>query len=417
MDIQRPAALRNKRLRQVGYPLAGLAALVLVTLGLSRLKPAPPTVERSTVWVDTVKRGPMLRQVRGIGTLVPVEERWIPAATNGRVEKIVLLPGTRVRAGSVILEMSNPELEQQALDAGWQLRAAEAEHANLKVQLESQRLNQEAESARVRAEMQQARLQAEANRQLARDGLIASITVQLSEVAAEELTNRDGIERRRLDINAEAIQAQLAVQDARLEQLRSMARLRRSQVAALRVRAGIDGVLQQVPVDVGQQVLPGTNLAKVAQPDRLKAELRIAETQAKDIQIGQITSIDTRNGLVAGRVSRVDPAVLNGTVTVDVALEGALPKGARPDLSVDGTIELERLADVLYVGRPAFGQPQSKVGMFRIEKGTNEATRIQVTIGRASVNTVEIVDGLKAGDQVILSDTSAWDASDRLRLN
>ncbi len=416
MDIARPQDLRSRRIRQVGYPAAGLGAILAVTLGLSHLKPAAPVLERDSIWVDTVKRGPMLRQVRGLGTLVPEEERWIPAASEGRVESILILPGSAVRAASVILEMSNPELELASLDAEMQLRAAEAEATNLRVQLESQRLTQEAETARARSESQQARLQAEANKELAKDGLIPDLTLKLSEVAADEAATRNEIEHRRLGISAEAIQAQIAVQQARLEQLRALARLKRSQVESLRVRAGLDGVLQQVPVEVGQRVTPGITLAKVARPDRLKAELRIPETQAKDIQIGQTASIDTRNGVVAGRVSRVDPAVQNGTVTVDVALQGPLPKGARPDLSVDGTIELERLDDVLYVGRPAFGQPGSTVGLFRIEKSGGAAVRIQVSLGRASVSTVEIVEGLEPGDQVILSDTSNWDAFDRLRL-
>jgi HlyD family secretion protein len=417
MDISRPSQARQKKIRRILYSTAGLAVIVAVSLGLSSLKPAAPSVERGTVWIDTVKRGPMLRQVRGLGTLVPERIRWIPAASDGRVEQILILPGSTVKADSIILEMSNPELEQAAVEAETQLRAAEAESTNLRVQLQSQRLNQQAEAARVQSELHQARLQVEANRELARDGLIPNLTLKLSEVTAEELANRNEIEHQRLEISAEAIQAQLAVQQARVEQIRALYRLRRVQLAALRVRAGIAGVLAQLPVEVGQQVAPGTILAKVAQPEKLKAELRIAETQAKDIQIGQTASIDTHNGVIPGRVSRIDPTVQNGTVTVDVALGGSLPKGARPDLSVDGTIELERLADVLYVGRPAFGQPQSTVGLFRLEKSGSEALRVKVTLGRSSVNTVEIVEGLSEGEQVILSDTSAWDAHDRLRLD
>lgn len=396
---------------------AGLAAVALVTLGLSRLKPAAPVVERATVWIDTVQRGPMVRQVRGLGTLVPEEIRWIAAASEGRVERILVQPGTAVTADALILELANPELELAALEAESQRRAAEAQLTELRVRLESQRLDQEAAAARVQAEYRQARMKADTDEALAVQGLVADLTRKLSRVAAEELSHRHEVEQKRLAIAGDAIQAQLAVQEIQVEQRRALARLRRSQVEALKVRAGIDGVLQQVPVELGQRVAPGTNLVRVARPDRLKAAIRVAETQAKDIQIGQAASVDTRNGLVAGHVSRVDPAVQNGTVTVDVALDGALPKGARPDLTVDGTIELERLADVVYVGRPAQGQPDSLVGLFRLMDGTSEAVRVKVRMGRASVNTVEIVEGLKPGDRVILSDTSAWDAHDRIRLN
>jgi HlyD family secretion protein len=417
MDIQRQSPARKRRILRVVYAFSGLVAILFITLGLSRLKPAAPAVERASIWVDTVKRGPMLRQVRGLGTLVPEEIRWIPAATEGRVERILVLPGKAVTADTVLLELSNPELELSALEADWQLKEAEAEYTNVKVGLESQLLDQQANAATIRANYHQATLQAEADEELARSGLVSGLTLKLSKSRADELAIRKDLEQRRLDISSESTKAQLAVQEARLEQLRGQARLRRNQVRALRVRSGIDGVLQQLPVQVGQRVAPGATLAKVAEPRRLKAELKIAETQAKDIQIGQPASIDTRNGVVAGRVTRVDPAVQNGTVTVDVAIEGALPKGARPDLSVDGTIELERLDDVLFVGRPAFGQEQSTVGIFRLAPGGREAARAKVKLGRSSVNTVEILEGLKEGDQVILSDTSAWDAFDRLRLN
>jgi HlyD family secretion protein len=417
MDIPRPEIARQKRIRRIAYGAAAGAAILLITLGLSRLKPAAPSVERATVWVDQVKRGPMLRQVRGLGTLVPEEIRWIPALTPGRVERIVTLPGTELQPDTVILELSNPELELEALDAESQLRGAEAQAIELKVRLKSQHLDQQAAAARVQAEYNQAKLRADADEELAGQGLLADINYKVSRGTAEELANRHRIEQERLGIAEEAIQAQIAVQEAQVEQRRAQARLKRSQVRALRLRAGISGTLQQVPVEVGQQVTPGTNLARVAQPERLKAVIRIAETQAKDVEIGQVASIDTRNGVVPGKVSRVDPASQNGTVTVDVALDGALPKGARPDLTVDGTIELERLEDVLFVGRPAQGQPESLVGLFRLGEGTSEAARVKVRLGRASVNTIEIVEGLKEGDQVILSDTSAWDAFDRIRLN
>ena len=417
MDIARPDLLEKKKKRRLVWAGVGATAVVLLTLGVSRLKPAAPTVERATVVIDTVKRGEMVREVRGLGTLVPEDIRWIPALTEARVERRVLLPGTVVKPDSVILELSNPEVLTLAQDADSQARAAEARYTELKVRLQSQLLDQKAVAARVAAESKQARLQADADAELARNGLIAGLTLKLSQSAAGELEHRESIEQQRLAIAGEAIEAQMRVQQADVEQRRAQARLRRSQVEALQVRAGIDGVLQIVPVEVGQRVSPGTNLARVARPDKLKAEIRIPETQARDVVPGQKATVDTRNGVVAGRVIRVDPAVQNGTVTVDIALVGELPKGARPDLTVDGTIELERLLDALHVGRPAMGQPQSTVGLFRIVKGTNEALRVRVVLGQASVSTIEIKEGLEVGDEVILSDTSAWDSADRIRLN
>jgi HlyD family secretion protein len=417
MDIARPSQAAAKRRRRILIGAAGLAAVLLITLGLSRLKPAAPSVERATVWIDTVKKGEMLRQVRGLGTLVPEEIRWIPAQTEGRVERRVLLPGATVKPDSVILELSNPELELLASDAEQALRAALASYTELKVRLESQFMDQTATAARVKAEYNQARMRADADKQLADQGLIADITMQISKVTAEELQNRNDLEQKRLAIAREAIEAQLAVQRTVVEQRQATARLRRQQVEALKLKAGMDGVLQQLPVEVGQRVTPGTNLARVAQPGKLKAVVRIAETQAKDVQIGQKASVDTRNGIIEAHVMRVDPAVENGTVAVDLHLDGPLPKGARPDLSVDGTVELERLTDVLYVGRPAQGQADSLVSLFRLEEGGGEANRVKVKLGRTSVNTVEILSGLNIGDQVVLSDTSAWDAFDRIRLN
>jgi HlyD family secretion protein len=417
VDIARPSQAAHKRRLRIIYAAAGVVVLLSVTIGLARLKPAAPTVERTAVWIDTVRRGPMLRQVRGLGTLVPEEIRWIPALTEGRVERILIQPGTQVDKDSVILELSNPQLDLDALDASWQLKAAEAEYINLKVRLESQRLDQVAAAATVEAGQKQARLQANADQALSEQGLVSDLTLKISQSRADEMTTRLEIEQKRLAINNESIEAQMHVQEARLQQLRALAALKRRQVDGLRVRAGIAGVLQQLPVEVGQQIAPGATLAKVTVPGRLKAELRIAETQAKDILLEQKAAIDTRNGVVPGRVIRIDPAVQNGTVKVDVALEGALPKGARPDLSVDGTIELERLADVLQVGRPAFGQEQSTVGLFRLQAGSGEASRVQVKLGRSSVNLIEIVEGLAEGDQVILSDTSAWDAFDRIKLD
>jgi HlyD family secretion protein len=415
VDIARPSQARQKRIRRILIGSGSLAAVLLITLGLSRLRPAAPLVENP--WIDTVKRGPMVRQVRGIGTLVPEEVRWIPAISEGRVERLVILAGTPVKADTVILELSNPELELQALDAESQLRAAEASLTELRVRLESQHLDQEAAAARVKADFHQARMRADADEELHKNGLIADINLKVSQVTAEELGNRDRIERKRLDISDEAIQAQMAVQAAQVDQRRALARLRRRQFQDLKVRAGLDGVLQQLPVEVGQRVVAGTPLARVAQPERLKAVVKIAETQAKDVLPGQKATVDTRNGVIEGHVARVDPAAQQGTVTVDIALDGDLPKGARPELSVDGTIELERLADVLSVGRPAQGQAESLVGLFRLEEGGKEATRTRVKLGRASVNTVEVVEGLKEGDRVVLSDTSAWDAFDRIRLN
>ncbi len=418
VDIARPDLLEKKKKRRIAWGAAVAVAVLAVTVGVSRLKPAAPTVERASVVIDTVKRGEMVREVRGLGTLVPEEIRWIPALTNARVERLVLLPGTgRVTPDSVILELSNPELEMQALEAESEARAAEARYTELKVRLESQNLDQRAAAARVEAEAKQARLRADADAELAKDGLIAGLTLKLSQSAADELEHRQKIEQQRLSIAGEAIEAQLRAQQADVEQRRAQARLRRSQVDALHVRAGIDGVLQVVPVEVGQQVTPGTNLARVARPDRLKAVVRVPETQARDVVPGQKAVVDTRNGVVQARVVRVDPAVQNGTVTVDLALLGELPKGARPDLTVDGTIELERLENVMHVGRPAMGQPQSTVGLFRLAKGTNEAVRVRVRLGQASVSTIEVLEGLEVGDEVILSDTSAWDASDRIRLD
>jgi HlyD family secretion protein len=417
MDKPRPDLSRKRRTRRIMLGGAGLAAVLLITLGLSRLAPAAPQVEKGSVWIDTVKRGPMLRQVRGLGTLVPEEIRWIPATTEGRVERIVVQPGATVKPDTVILILSNPELELQALDAESLWRAAEAQYVELKVRLESQRLDQKAAAARVQAEYQQAKLRADADEELAKSGLIADITRKVSQVSADELANRDSLEKQRLEIGLEAVKAQLAVQRGVVNQRRAEAALRRNQVKAQNVVAGISGVLQQLPLEVGQRVMPGVNLARVAEPGRLKAVIRVPETQAKDVVIGQEASIDTRNGVVPGRVVRIDPAVQNGTVTVDVTLTGPLPQGARPDLSVDGTIELERLSDVVYVGRPAQGQAQGQVGLFKLSEDGAGAQRVTVKLGRTSVSTIEVVEGLKPGDQVILSDTSAWDSFDRIRIN
>ncbi len=418
MDIERPTSARNRRRRRKYlYAAGGLIILVGITVGLSRLDPAPPSIDRATVWIDTVKRGQMLRSVRGPGTLVPREVRWIPAVTQGRVERILVLPGTRVDDSTVLIELSNPELEQTARDAEWQWKAASADYRNLEVQLDSQLFNQQAAVAQAEAEFKEASLRYEKNEILAREGLVSELDLKLSEARAESTDTRFKMEKKRLEIAAQAVVPQLEAQRARMEQLRELHELRRNQVEALRVRPGNSGVLQRVPVEVGQQVSPGANLAQVAEPRRLKAELRISATQARDIQLGQAAEIDTRNGIIPGRVTRIDPAVQEGTVTVDVALEGELPKGARPDLAVDGTIEIERLEDVLFVGRPAYGREESRVGLFRLAAGGRMATRIQVQLGRSSVSIIEIREGLKEGDQVILSDMSTWDSHDRIRLH
>jgi HlyD family secretion protein len=417
MDIPRKTAARNKKIRRIIYGAVVLAAIPLITLGLSRLKPAAPSVDAGQVWPDVVKRGPMLRSVRGLGTLVPEEIRFIPAASSGRVERRLLQPGTNVSADTVLFELSNPELEQQSMEADSQLASAQAAFENRKVELESTILNQQALAATVQADYSQAKLTAESNESLYKQGLLPELQLKLSRTRAQELATRNGIEEKRLAINTEALKTQLAVQQALLDQARELAKLRRRQLEELKVRAGISGVLQEVLVQVGQQVEPGTNLARVADPKRLKADVKIAETQAKDIQIGQTATIDTRNGVVPGRVIRIDPAVINGTVTVDIRLEGELPRGARPDLSVDGTVELEKLDDVLYVGRPAFGTENSTVSLFRYDPDGKTADRVQVKFGRSSVNQIEILEGLRVGDKVILSDTSQWDNVNRIRLN
>jgi HlyD family secretion protein len=417
MDVKREGVAEARKKKQRLMYVGGGVVFVILAVWVSTLEPAAPSVERSTVWMDRVVRGSMLRQVRGPGTLVPVEIRWVAARTEGRVERIVMLPGTDVEPDTVLLTMSNPELEQSLEDARLQLRAAEARYEDLKVQLESQLLNQKALAASVQAEYRTAVLQLEADKETHSQGILPSLTLRFSQERANELEVRNALEQERLAIAVESNEAQLLAEASRVEQIRALYQLRVSQVDALQVRPGIRGVLQQVPVAVGQQVTPGVNLARVAQPEHLKAELRIAETQAKDVEIGQRAAVDTRNGVVEGRVMRIDPAVQEGTVTVDVELVGELPRGARPDLSVDGTIEIERLENVLYVGRPAYGQSGTTVSLFRLLADGATAERVDVTLGKSSVNTIEIVSGLSEGDEVILSDTSAWDDYRKIRLN
>ncbi len=416
MDVPRPDVARRKKKRRLIIAAASVLGLIVITVVISRLKPAAMSVDRASVWIDTVKRGPMLRQVRGLGTLVPEDIRWIAAAKDGRVEKIVVRPGAHVEPDTLIVELSSPDLQQAARDAELQEKGADAELTTLRATLQRELLNQESTTAQVHSEYQQAKMEAETNENLKKSGLIADLAYKTSIIKRDELANRDAIEDKRLAFAQDSIEPQLAAKQAAVEQFKASAEMRVREVEALHVRAGMTGVLQQLPVEVGQRVIPGTNIARVADPTKLKAQIKIAETQAKDIQINQPASIDTRNGIIPGHVIRVDPAVEQGTVTVDVALDGPLPKGARPDLSVDGTIELERLDNVLYVGRPAFAQDGATVGVFKLTS-SGEAIRTPVHFGRSSVNTIEILSGLNAGDQVILSDTSAYDSHDRIRLN
>jgi HlyD family secretion protein len=418
MDIARPEFKRQKRRRQVVLAGSTAAVVVLATIGVSRLRPAAPSVDRGTVWTDTVKRGSMLRQVRGLGSLIPSQEsiRQIPAETEATVVRIRILPGSQVKADSILLEMSNPQTEQAALDAQLQLKAAEAEYQSQRVTLESNLMNEKAGAATVNADYSQAQRQAETDKALYDLGVISGLAYKASKGKSEELTTRNDIEAQRLTIGQKAIESQLAEQQAKVEQMRALAALKRKQLDALQVRAGIDGVLVDLPLQVGQHVQPGTMLAKVVQPNHLMAELKVAETQARDVQFGEPASIDTHNGTITGTVLRVDPAVQNGTVTVDVKLTSELPKGARPDLSVDGTIDLERLDNILYVGRPAFGQENSTISLFKLDAGGKEAARVPVKVGRESVNSIQVFEGLHEGDTVILSDMSRWDKTDRIRL-
>lgn len=417
MDVPREGARKRKIIRRAVFIAILAITIPLVTWGLSTLKPAAPSVQYSTLWPDTVKRGPMIRNVRGLGTLVPEEVLWIPATQLGRVEKINLRPGAEVKADTVILVLHNPDLELEAEDLRWQVKAAEATLTDLRVKLETANLDLQAAVAKVESEFVQAKLKWERDEALAKEGLTPDLTVRLSRATSDESEKRFGIDRKRLEISAASAEAQLAAQQVQIEKLRAAYELKRRQVDSLKVRAGSPGILQQMAVEVGQQIALGSILAKVAQPWKLKAELRIPETQAKDVMIGQVAQVDTHNGVIEGKVSRIDPAAVAGNVTVDVRLEGELPQGARPDLSVDGTVELERLADVLQIQRPVFGQPNSVVGLFKVTPDEKEAYRVQVKIGRVSVQTVEILEGLNVGDKVILSDMSAWDGHDRLRLN
>lgn len=417
MDIKRPGKSKlKKRIRTGIFVAIGLAVVGGITFVLAKLKPAAPTLDRSTAVIDTVKRGQMLREVRGNGTLVPQLTRWVPAPADGRVEKILVQAGVEVGASTVIVELSNPQMEQLALDAEFQVKAAQADQESLRVRLESENMTQQSAIATINAEYSQAKIQLDTDEVLAKQGLVPDLLLKISRVKVQNLANRLKVEQQRLAISGRATKAQINAQESRIQQLRALAKLKKDQVDALKVRAGTNGVLQVVAVQEGQQVAPGVNIARVADPASLKAELKIAETQIKDVRVGQPVAVDTRNGIIQGHVSRIDPAAREGTFVVDAELTGPLPGSARPDLSVDGTIELERLNNVLYVGRPAFGQGQQTVGMFRLTPDGQEAVRTQVALGRSSVSTIEIVSGLKEGDQVILSDTSTMDSYNRIRI-
>ncbi|MBA3805811.1 MAG: efflux RND transporter periplasmic adaptor subunit [Acidobacteria bacterium] len=419
MDVKRPVRKNRKRVKLALYAALCVMAVALITYGLSRLKPAAPSVVRATVWTGTVSRGQMIRQVRGLGTLVPEEIRQIAAPVEGRVEQRFVKPGDEVSAGTVLVELSNPTLRQQAVDVQYQIRTAEADLNNLRARLESERMSQQAATAQIQSEYSQAKIQLDTDEQLGKEGLVPLLTLRISRVRVQQLANRLEIEKKRIGSATASTVAQVAAQQSRIEQLRAQLRLNQEQVGSLQVRAGTHGVLQEVTVEVGQQITPGTNIARVADPTSLKAALQIPETQIKDITLGQSATIDTRGGgTITGRVQRIDPAARNGTFTVDVRLEGQLPQGARVDLSVDGTVELERLDNVLYVNRPATGGgAQSSVTLFKLTPDGSEAVRVPVKLGRASVNTVEVLEGLNEGDTVILSDTAQWDGVDRLRLD
>jgi multidrug efflux pump subunit AcrA (membrane-fusion protein) len=419
MDIARPDEKRKKRIRRTIYVCITLLVVAGIGLGLSRLTPAAPSVDKSTAFPDTVKRGSMLRDVRGLGTLVPETIWTVPAASDGRVEKRYLLPGTPVKADTIILDLSNPTLEQQTLDAEYQLKGAEATLEQTKAQLQNQLMDKRTAAAQISSQYRTAEMQKETKEQLLQNGLAAALDVKTAEVQAEELEKQNDLAQKEVETFSDSITAQLAVAQATVDQKKALYGLEKSQLDKLHIRPGIDGVLQELDVDVGAQVTAGTVLLKVAQPTQLKAALQIAETQAKDIQIGQKASIDTHNGIIPGHVVRIDPAVLNGTRTVDVKLDGELPPGAVPQLSVEGTIEIERLQDVLYVGRPVHGDESSTVGLFKVEGPWNDATkadRVQVQLGKASVSYVQIVKGLQVGDTVILSDMSAEDNYDHVEL-
>jgi HlyD family secretion protein len=415
MDIPRPELKKRKKVRQLGIGVSTAAVIAIATFFLMRLEPAAPSVPRASVWVDSVKHGEMLRQVRGPGTLVPREILWIAAQSDGRVERVIVRPGAEVMPDTILVEMSNPDLARATEETRYEVEAAEAELADTELQLKNQQLDQRASLAAARAEFESARLQAQAERES--EGAVPALQIQRSELKAEQLRVLVEVEEERLKVFSATMDARLKVPRSRVAQAKNAYERKLEQLESLNVRAGLAGVVQEVMVEAGQRLTLGANIARVARPDDLQAELRVPETQARDVQIGQLVSVDTRNGLVEGRVSRIDPAVTGGTVQVDVELTGKLPHGARPDLSVDGTIEIERLPSVVYTGRPAYGQPNSTISLFKLIDGGRYAVRVPVRVGRTSVDKVEVVQGLSPGDEVILSDTSAWDDNDRIRLN
>jgi RND family efflux transporter MFP subunit len=419
MDISRPDIKRKRIRRQWAAAVCGVLVLSAAAFFVTRLKPAAPEVERATVWTDTVKRGPLLRQVRGPGTLVPREDkiRLIPAETEATVVRIRVLPGAKVEPDTVLMDLVDPTLQQELLDAQLQLKGAQADYINTRAKVESDLMDQKAAAATVTADHNQAQLQAKTDKSLYDLGVISGLTYSASKGKADELIARNNLEEQRVALNEKAIETQLSVQQTKVDQAKALLGLKQKQLDALSVRAGISGVLVELDHQVGEHVTAGTTLAKVVQPDQLKASLKIAETQARDIQIGQPAEIDTHNGVIDGKVTRIDPAVLNGTVTVDVELAGTLPQGARPDLSVDGTIDLDRMTNVLYVGRPAFGNENSTISLFKLSADGKTAVRVPVKVGRASVNSIQIIEGLQEGDMVILSDMSRWDNTDRIRLD
>ncbi len=416
MDKPRPGHLRRKRIKRAVLAIVGLAAVAVITIGVSRLEPAAPSVDANTVYQGVVERGEMLRQVRAVGRLVPEEVRWIPATTSGLVERIFVLPGEEVQPDTILAELSNPELEQQTLDAELAVRAAEADMANQRIQIRNNELADMVSAAQVEANFEQNRLQYEADVQLNEEGLMPSLDLNMSRLRTQQSERQWELEQMRLESASEANEATLDAAEARLEQIRGTYLLRRDQLQRLQVRAGTSGILEQVPIEVGQQIASGTNVARVSRPEELMAELNVPETQARDIQLGQAVAVDTRNGIIPGRVARVDPTVINGTVTVDVRLEGELPRGARPDLTVDGVIEIERLDDVLYLDRPTYAQANSTISLFKVLPD-GQAVRTPVRLGIISVSEVEVLEGLQIGDEVILSDMSAWDEYDRIQLN
>jgi HlyD family secretion protein len=421
MDIARPDIARKRKRRRVLVAGITVAALALITIALSQLKSAVPSVQKTSVWIDTVKRGPLVFEVRGSGTLVPEEVRWAVSRSVGRIERIALLPGVAVTSNSIVVELSNPELEQEAVEAESASQVAQADLEKLKVQLESDRLAEEAVVAGLKADLTDANLEAETDEALLKDGLAPTLTAKRARSKADDLEARYKLEQKRLDLSARSTDAQVLAQNAEISKLQKQYELKKRQVEALVVRAGIDGTLQRLgdvqPLQVGQEVIAGANIALISNPAKLKAEIKIPQMEAKDVQIGQSAVIDTRNGLVAGHVSRVDPGVRDETVTVDVTLDEPLAKGARPDLDVDGTITLDRIQDVLFVGRPVTGRAEGKLELFKLLASGSQAVRVPVRFGKSSVNAIEIKDGLQPGDRVILSDMSQWDVYDRIQLN